>query len=141
VFSGIEISLAEDFLVIGVHDRELELAHWTYPELHRFVHENGGYIILAHPFRFHPKIFEDISQYPPDGIEIFSANTPISWQTLIRQIALQNKITLFSNSDAHQKEYIGKFYNEIHGSPKIDWELVQILRKETVTMFSNELSS
>lgn len=46
VFSGIEISLGEDILVFGIHDRELELAQWTYPELHAYVREQEGYMIL-----------------------------------------------------------------------------------------------
>jgi predicted metal-dependent phosphoesterase TrpH len=135
IFSGIEISLVEDFLVIGLHDHELELAQWTYSELHEYVHEKGGYFILAHPFRFHPHIFEEIDQLPPDGIEICSVNTPVSWQTCIREIAKRNKLTLFSNSDAHKEEYLGRFYNEIPGSPVMDRELVQILKDGQVTIF------
>ena len=135
IFSGIEISLAEDFLVIGLHDRELETTQWNYPELHGYVRENGGVLVLAHPFRYHPGLYEDIEQFHPDGIEIFSVNTPISWQPRIRDTAVRQGLTLFSNSDAHKEEYLGRYYNEIPGFPTTDSELVEILRSGPVEIF------
>lgn len=135
IFSGIEISLAEDFLVIGLHDRELEAAQWTYPELHDYVREKGGFLVLAHPFRYHPGLYEEIDQHHPDGIEIFSVNTPISWQPRIRETAARLGLTLFSNSDAHKEEYLGRYYNEIPGFPTTDRELVQILKSGQVETY------
>jgi predicted metal-dependent phosphoesterase TrpH len=135
IFSGIEISLAEDFLVIGLQDRELEVAQWTYPELHAYVREKEGFLILAHPFRYHPGLYEDIDQFPPDGIEIFSANTPVSWQPRILETAIRNRLTLFSNSDAHKEEFLGNFYNDVPGFPKTDRELVQVLKSGKVGTF------
>ena len=127
IFSGIEISLGEDILVIGMHDRELEMAQWTYPDLHAYVHEQGGFLILAHPYRYHPNLYADIEQYPPDGIEIYSINTPISWQPRIREVSQKLGLTLFSNSDAHKTETLGVYYNEIPGFPETDRELVRAL--------------
>jgi predicted metal-dependent phosphoesterase TrpH len=128
IFSGIEISLEEDFLVIGLQNREVESIQWTYPELYAYTHQQGGYLILAHPFRFHPNILVDLEQYPPDGIELYSVNTPISWQPHIRELSEIHHITQFSNSDAHKTSVLGLFYNEISGYPKSDRELVQSLR-------------
>jgi predicted metal-dependent phosphoesterase TrpH len=129
VFGGIEISLEEDFLVIGLQDRELESAKWTYPELHAYTRQNGGYLILAHPFRYHPGIYADIEQFPPDGIEIYSVNTPTSWQGGIRELSQKHQINLFSNSDAHKTSVLGLFYNEIPGNPDSDGELIQTLMR------------
>ncbi len=132
VFGGIEISLEEDFLVIGLQDRELETAQWTYPELHAYTRQYGGYLILAHPYRYHPEIYVDIEQFRPDGIEIYSVNTPTSWQTRIRELSLKHQIHLFSNSDAHKTSSFGLFYNEIPGYPDSDLELVQTLMRGTI---------
>jgi predicted metal-dependent phosphoesterase TrpH len=129
VFGGIEISLEEDFLVVGLQDRELEMACWTYPELHAYTRQYGGYLILAHPFRYHPGIYVDIEQFHPDGIEIYSVNTPPPWQTHIRELSQKHHINLFSNSDAHNTSSLGFFYNEIPGFPASDLELVQALRR------------
>lgn len=128
VFGGIEISLEEDILVIGLQERKLEKAQWTYPELHAYTRQYGGYLILAHPFRYHPGIYVDIEQYRPDGIEIYSANTPTSWQARIRELSQKHQINLFSNSDAHKTSSLGLFYNELPGYPDLDRELVQVLR-------------
>jgi predicted metal-dependent phosphoesterase TrpH len=133
IFGGIEISLEEDVLVIGLQDRELEVTRWTYPALHEYTRQRGGYLILAHPFRYHPGIYIDIEQFPPDGIEIFSVNTPASWQTRIRELSKIHQIRLFSNSDAHKTNPLGSFYNEIPGFPQSDPELVQTLRQGLIT--------
>jgi predicted metal-dependent phosphoesterase TrpH len=136
VFSGIEISLGEDILVFGINDRELEIAQWTYPELHSFVREQEGYMILAHPYRYHPTLYAEIDQFPPNGIEIYSNNTPVSWQPHIHELSQKLNLTLFSNSDAHKTSVIGAFYNDIPGSPETDRELLQALNDGPVILSS-----
>jgi predicted metal-dependent phosphoesterase TrpH len=129
IFGGIEISLEEDILVIGIQDRDLELFHWTYPELSAFVRSRGGYMILAHPYRYRPSLFIPFNHNPPNGIELYSANTPVSWQPNIQDLSERLNLTLFSNSDAHRTSLVGLYYNEIPGSPETDFELVQALSR------------
>ena len=71
IFGGTEITVREkeDLLVVGVHDPALETQTWTYPELHAFVRDRGGWLALAHPFRYHPEIVIDVAQYLPDALE------------------------------------------------------------------------
>jgi hypothetical protein len=128
IFSGIEISLEEDILVIGLQDPVLESERWCYPELITYIRQKGGYSILAHPFRYHPEVLVDIERYPPDGIELYSVNTPTAWQSRIRELSQDHGITLYSNSDAHKAISMGLFFNTVPGFPESDAELIRALK-------------
>ena len=99
--------------------------------LHRFVRLHKGFLALAHPFRYQA-ITVDIEQFPPDAIEVFSPNTPMWAETQIRQIATSIDCDLVSDSDSHNSQMIGKYYNVVEGNPKNDTELLQSLRKRTL---------
>lgn len=130
VFSGIELSVieGEDVLVLGVHDPALEAQRWTYPALFRFTRERDGLLILAHPFRFHETIRIDIEQYPPDAIEIHSANTDDRNEPQIRAIAGRLRLPLMCNSDAHNTRRVGIYYNELARVPRDERDLLAILK-------------
>ncbi len=129
IFTGIEVDAdREHLLVIGVQDALLEKPGWHYPELRDFVHWRGGFIALAHPFRYGPEIRVDLEQFPPDGIEVKSINTPTSREEEIRSIAGRLGLALLENTDAHIEEQIGRFCNELPGTARDDKELVGILR-------------
>lgn len=130
VFGGIELSVTEgeDVLVLGVHDPALEAQRWTYPALFRFARERDGLLILAHPFRFHETIRIDVEQYPPDAIEIHSANTDDCDEPQIRAIAERLHLHLLCNSDAHNTERVGIYYNALGRVPRNERELLAVLR-------------
>lgn len=130
VFGGIELSLTEgeDVLVLGVHDPALETQRWAYPALFRFVRERDGLIVLAHPFRFHEMIRIDIEQYPPDAIEIHSANIDNCNAPRIRAIAERLHLHLLCNSDAHDTQRVGIYYNELARVPRDERDLLAILK-------------
>lgn len=128
IFTGIEVDAdREHWLVIGVHDVLLERPGWSYPELRGFVRRRGGFIALAHPFRYASEIRTDISLCPPDGIELKSFNTPTQWEMEIRAIAEKSGLVLLQNTDAHFDGQIGAYYNELPGLAKDDQELVKML--------------
>ncbi len=130
IFGGIEITVEEkeDVLVLGVHDPALESLQWTYPTLHTFVRERGGWIALAHPFRYHSDIVIDIAQYPPDALEGCSTNVAVLNQPRIREAAQQLGIPVVCNSDAHVTHSFGVGYNLLHEEPEDEAHLVRILR-------------
>jgi histidinol phosphatase-like PHP family hydrolase len=130
IFGGIEITVQEkeDLLVLGVHDPLLESKKWTYPELHTFVRDRGGWIALAHPFRYHPDIAIDITQYPPDALESCSTNIVLPNQPRIREVAKQLGIPVVCNSDAHVTRSLGVGYNLLKEEPADEAALVRLLR-------------
>lgn len=113
VYGAIEITVkeGEDFLVFGTDDGSLESTEWEYPALHRLVRKNSGYIVLAHPFRYRQSVDAPLLDFPPDGIELHSSNTPDAAEARIRKLASRIEAKLFCNSDAHSPHSIGRHYN------------------------------
>ncbi len=133
VFSGIEISLrSEHVLVIGVHDTLLETRTWSYAALHAFVRERGGFLALAHPFRYHP-ISVRLRRFPPDAVELYSHNTPRGMEQRIRRMAARIDAAVLSNSDAHDADWLGDYYNVLPDVPADEVELVAMLRSGDFT--------
>ncbi len=130
IFDGIEISVTEgeDVLVLGVRDSVLETRSWSYPELFAFVREWGGFLVLAHPFRYHDQIDIDIERYPPDAIELHSKNIGACDESQIRAVLTCQGLRPLYNSDAHQAEHVGLYYNRLARVPRDEGELVEILR-------------
>ncbi len=131
VFGGIEVSIenyGEHILVLGVHDPALESGRWTYADLFTFVRERGGYLALAHPFRFRDTIDFDIERYPPDAIEVHSKNTGVGDEPQIRALAERLNMRPLCNSDAHRGEHVGIYYNRLRRAPRNESELLQMLK-------------
>jgi histidinol phosphatase-like PHP family hydrolase len=130
VFGGIEISVAEgeDVLVLGVRDLLLETRSWSYPDLFAFARERDGFLVLAHPFRYHDTIDIDAEQYPPDAIEVHSKNTGACDEPQIRAVLTCLGLLPMYNSDAHQADHVGIYYNRLARAPRDERELVEILK-------------
>jgi hypothetical protein len=137
VFGGIEISIdGEDLLVLGIQDPSLEQREFTYPALHAFVRAHSGFMVLAHPFRYHPAINLPIEQYPPDAIELYSQNTPRAYESEIRMIARQYGLALLSNSDAHTNKHLGGHYNILQDDAQNEAAIFSQLRSGSYHLYS-----
>jgi predicted metal-dependent phosphoesterase TrpH len=135
VWGGAEITAIEDFLVLGVDDPALESTGWQYPDLWRFVRQQGGYLVLAHPFRYAQSIRDDIEHFPPDAIELYSHNTPLSQARAILEIAQRLGCAVFSNSDAHVQMHLGRYYNQFALPAGADFDLLTALRAAPTGLF------
>ncbi len=133
IFTGIEVDCdQEHWVIIGIDDPRLEQIGWRYPDLHAFVQEKGGYMLLAHPFRYHP-IQVDIRRYPPDGVEISSYNTPPTREADIRALSAELGLALHTNSDAHRTWVIGQYFTQLPATVENDASLIQALRERKPT--------
>jgi predicted metal-dependent phosphoesterase TrpH len=129
VFGGVEVTLArEHVLVIGMQAELLERRWWNYRDLHAFVEEQGGFLALAHPFRFNGRIAVDVERFPPNALEVHSHNTPRRAEPSIRGLAAVLDAPLLSNSDAHWTGDIGVYYNELDDEPEDVEGLVALLK-------------
>jgi predicted metal-dependent phosphoesterase TrpH len=129
VFGGIEIRIAgEDLLVLGLYDALLETRKWTYPELHAFVRQQGGFLVLAHPFRYRDTINVDVEQYRPHAIELCSTNIRAEDEGRIRALAERLDLRLLGNSDAHRAKDVGLYYNVLPRTVRDDRELIAVLK-------------
>ena len=130
IFGGVEITTAdgEDVLVLGVQDPALEGVSWSYPALHAFVRARGGFIALAHPFRWHPDLTLEFERFAPDAIEVRSVNTPPDAEGRIRDIAARLGIPVLCNSDAHNTGPLGMYFNALERPPADEQDLLALLR-------------
>jgi len=139
VFGGIEVSIGnEHLLVLGVHDYSLESCRWSYPALHRFVRERGGFIAVAHPFRFNPDLQLDLEHFPPDALEGCSNNIAPQNNPRIWDLAERLGVPVLCNSDAHRTDTLGRYYNLLERTPTDERELIEILKSGQYTCFSPE---
>ena len=128
IFTGIEVSSDDlHWVVLGIHDPTLESLTWHYPDLLAFVRSRGGFILLAHPFRYKPILQVDLDAYPPDGIESESINTPANRQSDIRTLAGRLGLMEIHNSDGHHAGGVGRYHNLLPRAAADDRELVAVL--------------
>lgn len=134
IFGGVEVTVGnEHVLVIGLQHPYLEAGDWRYPQLHEFVHTHGGFMALAHPYRYRNYIDLDIKRYPPDAIEGYSWNTPLDAAPRIYALARQLGIPVLANSDAHHVERLGNYYNQLTAWPVDEAALITALRAGAFT--------
>jgi hypothetical protein len=131
VFSGVEVTTrGEHVLVLGVQSERLEEMWWTYPDLHAFVVDRGGFLAVAHPFRFNSARIEvDVDRFPPHALEAYSHNTPRSAASRIADVAARLGVPLLANSDAHHVGGIGDYYNLLDDEPEDMPALVRMLKE------------
>jgi len=130
IFGGVEITLGEeeDILVLGVRDPKLEQRNWTMPDLHAFVRARGGWMALAHPFRYKNIVNFDIEKYPPDAIEVRSSNIAAGNLKRIEALLGLTGLPAICTSDAHIANRAGLYYVELDQTPADEAELARLLR-------------
>ena len=140
VVGGIELGVTdgEEVLVLGIQDPILEEKAWSYAELHSFVSARGGYLGVAHPFRYHPGIYLDLDTYRPHGIEVNATSTPDPARPIIRSRAARYNIPLLHNSDAHTTKFIGMYHNVFDETPEDENALLRMLKAGAFTEGQND---
>lgn len=131
IFGGVEVSLPEEHVVVlGIQDRVLESLDWNYEALWHFVRSQGGFMTLAHPFRFHDYIGVPVERFPPDAIEVYSFNTAARNEKRIRALAERLGVRLLSDSDSHTTRTVGMFFNRLAHETATDEALIAALKQE-----------
>ena len=135
IYTGVEVTAEhEDWLIWGLRDPQLQRMDWLYADLAAFVRSRGGFIALAHPFRYAAIIQADVQACPPDGVELQSFNTPAQREADIRAVAERLGLRMMRNSDAHVSNRVGKYWNELSALPANDKELVELLLKHNASI-------
>lgn len=128
ILPGIEISLTEDILVVGLDDLRLEQEPWTWPQLHGYVRGREGVLIVAHPFRYNDRVHLDCVNHPPDALEAYSTNLSPRLAPRIRSEAAKLGVPVVSNSDAHDTAPLGRYFNRLDGPAGGDAEILEAIR-------------
>ena len=117
VLSGIEVSARQGhFLVYGVHNPFAVPRGINVADLCREVHQQGGAVVAAHPFRWGQPFEEIMQKEQPelDGLEMMSKNMDAECRQLAAG-ALQTYgprlgLAALGNSDAHSTDMLGVCY-------------------------------
>lgn len=129
IFKGIEVSAgSEHIVVLGMESPELEKQNfWTYPALRRFVSRGGGFMILAHPYRYGP-VADEIFDNPPDAIELRSGNTEPENESLIADAARRMRCGMVCASDAHLAGNVGMHHIVLEEPARDEGEVISALK-------------
>ena len=137
IFSGIEMTIprygimeGEDILLLGVYDPSFEDASrdWTYAELYSAAKEQGGFLALCHPFRYHDSVTIDYERMPPDAIELHSSNIGRCDANKISALIEAIGCKAIQNSDSHYENMVGMFHMDLHNSVSSEQELIRELK-------------
>jgi hypothetical protein len=130
LFNGIEVTVGEEHLLVhGTRHPLLEGRQLGYPELWRLVREEGGFLTLAHPFRYRDTVTVDLTAYPPDALEVHSYNTARCHESSIQKLAEELGALTLTTSDAHEALNVGIYHVELDEPVETDAELVAALRR------------
>jgi predicted metal-dependent phosphoesterase TrpH len=115
IMRGLEHSSPEGhFLVFLPNPENGDIPGWcSVVDLIPLVHNHGGIVIWAHPFRFSSKRPKWLKRVQPDGMEVASSNMHRQAEAMAKNVAAQSGILTFSNSDAHDAFIVGKYANQL----------------------------
>jgi predicted metal-dependent phosphoesterase TrpH len=129
VFPGIEMECAgEHIVVIGLQSPELERLEWRYEDLWRFVEDEGGFLFLAHPYRFQDEVAIDVERFRPGAVEVISCNMGEVDDARVSAFVERHGLDAVCNSDAHRDAYVGLYHNVLDEPASTTAELVEMLR-------------
>ena len=133
-----------DFLTYGL-DKAWLLAHpeiinLELPEYCDFIHENGGFIIHAHPFRESDYI--DMIRLVPkfvDGVEVLNSSRPDGENRIAEIFADFYGLPKTSGSDFHSMER--QWISGIETEEKITspYDMLKLIKENKVKIFKEEL--
>ncbi|NLJ96337.1 MAG: histidinol-phosphatase [Clostridiales bacterium] len=108
VFFGLEVNFSgTEFLIYGLDKAWLkshpDILSWSIEEHYNKVHEAGGYVVHAHPFRMRSYI-KEVRLFPEyvDAVEIYNeGNRNIEFDKKAAEYAKKHKLPAFAGTDSH----------------------------------------
>jgi len=119
VIPSIEISYPQGHILILDITEEPSKLLMTTEEIIDFAKEQGGLIIIAHPYRFNG--LRDIAEnFPGDAIEILNPTASNEENRSAKLLAQSRNLPGIAGSDAHRIEDIGRVSNNIQASNEVE---------------------
>jgi hypothetical protein len=131
VLAGIEVSAREGhFLVYGVTDPFALPRGIGVRDLCDVVHQQGGAVVGAHPFRWGQPFRDIVRRHQPelDGLEMMSSNMDADCRRQTAELQRELGLAELGNSDAHQEITLGHCYTKFSGPVTNNAELVAAIR-------------
>ena len=143
IMRGMEHSCPEGhFLVFLPNPENGDIPSWcSVLDLIPLVHNYGGIVIWAHPFRFSPKWPSWLKHAQPDGMEVTSSNMHRQAEAMAKEVAADRCILTFRNSDAHDAFIIGRYGNEFDTNLTCVEDFIDYVRKQASAPVSKVVCS
>ncbi|MHB9033516.1 MAG: PHP domain-containing protein [Anaerolineae bacterium] len=139
LMSGIEVETAEgeDLLVYCVRNSAPFYRKMPAIEVAQLARAQGGFVILAHPFRYKPEIAPQMDRYI-DAVELQSIHILKYGYDLARKYAKAKHILPISASDAHAVHSLGLYALDVTVPFSTDRDLIAALRNKDYTLYSDK---
>jgi predicted metal-dependent phosphoesterase TrpH len=118
IIPGIEISYPQGHILVLDITEEPSKLMITTEEVIDFAKEQGGLIIIAHPYRFNG-LRDSAENFPGDAIEILNPTASKEENRSAKLLAQSRNLPGIAGSDAHRIEDIGRVFNNIQTSNKV----------------------
>jgi predicted metal-dependent phosphoesterase TrpH len=131
IFAGVEVTAAEGhFLAYGVTDPLVLPRGIGVAELCRRVHQQGGAVVAAHPFRWGQPFDEILQEEQPelDGLELMTNNMDADCRRRAQEMFNQYPLAGMGSSDAHEERVLGVCYTEFTDPIRTQSDLVRAIR-------------
>lgn len=140
ILRGVEITVAsgDDFLVYGVLEPDLLYQHMPARKLLETVAEKGGFVALAHPYRYFDYVAPEVYDGLLNAVEIMSSNIRRYAHDRIRQLAEELQVPVIAGSDGHAPTTIGMFATKFEAEIRNEAELVAALHSGRYTLHKNQ---
>jgi predicted metal-dependent phosphoesterase TrpH len=133
IFEGMERSCREGHFLVFLPEHEgnrSTLPPGTVHALSPWTHARGGLLIWAHPFRFEgPRLPSWLNEVSIDGIEVASSNMNLRSAELAEKTARDYGLSVFTNSDAHAAEPLGRYGNDYAERLQTVDQLIRYVKK------------
>jgi len=120
--------LQGDLLVFGFYESLKD--DISLEELIPRVHQAGGVVIAAHPFRGDLGIGQAVYEADLDGIEVFNSNHGVRENLLAREAQIKLGLAATGGSDAHTPAYVGNYLTYFDDRIENETQLVQAIKQK-----------
>ncbi|MFH0926236.1 MAG: PHP domain-containing protein [bacterium] len=115
-----------DVLVFGFND--ILKKKFTPKELINLVHQNGGIVIAAHPYRPYLGLAEEVYNLNLDAIEVLNSNNIKDEEQMAQKASELLDIAATGGSDAHSPEVVGCYATHFEDKIKTEIDLIKAIK-------------
>jgi hypothetical protein len=139
LMTGIEVETleGEDLLIYGVRQEGLFFRKMPTIAALQLAHSHGGFVTLAHPYRYTDHVAMELEQAHVDGVEVMSIHI-LNYARAQAQSLCQNwQVLPMAASDAHHVSALGLYAIRLVLPIRDEFELIAILRQQRYQLYSN----
>lgn len=139
LMSGVEVETleGEDLLIYGVHKEGVLYQHMPTATAIRLTHDRGGFVTLAHPYRYVDHVTAELEWEHVDGVEVMSIHILNYARTQAQALCQNWQVLPMAASDAHHVSALGLYALRLAQPIRDEFELITALRLRAFQLYSN----